>query len=102
MAGPQFEVALRRVRDNALALCPFPRYPLQAFAMLDISFLRKDLAAAVALLERRKSPQPFLDVDCFSALEGERKAIQSRTEALQARRNALSKQIGQRKAWPTN
>ena len=66
--------------------------------MLDISFLRKDLAAAVNLLERRKSPQPFLDVPVFSALEAERKAIQSRTEALQARRNALSKQIGQRKA----
>jgi seryl-tRNA synthetase len=66
--------------------------------MLDISFLRKDLAAAVALLERRKSPQPYLDVAVFSALEGERKAIQSRTEELQARRNALSKQIGQRKA----
>ena len=66
--------------------------------MLDINFLRKDLAAAVALLERRKSPQPFLDVDRFSALEAERKAIQSRTEALQARRNVLSKQIGQRKA----
>jgi seryl-tRNA synthetase len=66
--------------------------------MLDISLLRKDLAAAVALLERRKSPQPFLDVARFSALEGERKAIQSRTEELQARRNALSKLIGQRKA----
>ncbi len=66
--------------------------------MLDISLLRKDLAATVAQLERRKSPQPYLDVDRFSALEAERKAIQSRTEELQARRNALSKQIGQLKA----
>ncbi len=66
--------------------------------MLDITLLRKDLAAAVARLERRKSPQPYLDIDRFSALEAERKAIQSRTEDLQARRNALSKQIGQLKA----
>jgi seryl-tRNA synthetase len=66
--------------------------------MLDITSLRKDLAATVARLERRKSPQPYLDVDRFSALEAERKAIQGRTEELQARRNALSKQIGQLKA----
>jgi len=66
--------------------------------MLDINLLRKDLAAAIARLERRKTPQAFLDVERFSALEAERKAIQSRTEDLQARRNALSKQIGQLKA----
>ncbi len=66
--------------------------------MLDITLLRKDLAAAIARLERRKTPQPFLDVERFSALEAERKAIQSRTEDLQARRNALSKQIGLLKA----
>jgi seryl-tRNA synthetase len=84
-----------RVRDNGQLLRRFSPHDI---AMLDISFLRKDLAAAVALLERRKSPQPFLDVDRFSAIEAERKAIQSRTEALQARRNVLSKQIGQRKA----
>jgi seryl-tRNA synthetase len=65
--------------------------------MLDITLLRKDLAAAVARLERRKSPQPFLGVERFAALEAERKAIQSRSEDLQARRNALSKQIGQAK-----
>jgi seryl-tRNA synthetase len=66
--------------------------------MLDITLLRKDLAAAIARLERRKAPQPYLDVERFGALEAERKAIQSRTEELQARRNALSKQIGQLKA----
>jgi seryl-tRNA synthetase len=66
--------------------------------MLDISLLRSDLAHVVSRLEQRKSPQPFLDVERFSALEAERKAIQSRTEALQARRNSLSKQIGQLKA----
>jgi seryl-tRNA synthetase len=62
--------------------------------MLDIAHLRKDLAAVVARLETRKSPQPFLDVGRFSALEAERKSLQTRTEGLQARRNALSKAIG--------
>ena len=66
--------------------------------MLDISLLRKDLDAVVARLETRKSPQPFLDVERFRALEAERKTIQTRTEELQAQRNALSKQIGQLKA----
>ena len=63
--------------------------------MLDINLLRKDLAFAVARLQTRKNPQPFLDVAAFSALEAERKAIQTRTEELQARRNSLSKAIGQ-------
>ena len=62
--------------------------------MLDITLLRKDLASVVAALERRKSPQPYLDVDRFQSLENERKAIQTRTEELQAKRNSLSKQIG--------
>ena len=66
--------------------------------MLDISLLRKDLGEVVRGLEKRKSPQPFLDVERFVALESERKAIQIRTEELQARRNSLSKQIGQLKA----
>ncbi|MFZ1301326.1 MAG: serine--tRNA ligase [Candidatus Microsaccharimonas sp.] len=66
--------------------------------MLDINLLRKDLDAVVAKLERRRSPQPFLDVARFQGLEAERKALQTRTEDLQARRNALSKQIGQLKA----
>ncbi len=65
--------------------------------MLDINLLRKDLDSAIARLETRKSPQPFLDVDRFRALESERKTIQTRTEELQARRNSLSKQIGQLK-----
>jgi seryl-tRNA synthetase len=65
--------------------------------MLDINLLRKDLAGVVARLETRKSPQPFLDVARYSALEAERKTIQTRTEELQARRNQLSRQIGQAK-----
>jgi seryl-tRNA synthetase len=66
--------------------------------MLDITTLRKDLDGVVAKLERRKSPQPYLDVARFRALEDERKSIQIRTEELQARRNQLSKQVGQAKS----
>ncbi|WP_295641648.1 serine--tRNA ligase [uncultured Methylibium sp.] len=66
--------------------------------MLDINLLRKDLDGVVARLATRKSPQPFLDVEGFRKLEAERKTIQTRTEELQARRNSLSKQIGQLKA----
>ncbi|MGJ7544586.1 serine--tRNA ligase [Variovorax sp. LT1R16] len=66
--------------------------------MLDITLLRKDLASAVARLETRKKNQTFLDVHAFSALESERKTLQVRTEELQARRNALNKQIGPLKA----
>ena len=66
--------------------------------MLDPVLLRKDLGAVLALLATRKNPQPFLDEAAFTALESERKTIQTRTEALQAERNAASKQIGQRKS----
>ena len=66
--------------------------------MLDINLLRKDLQGVVARLQTRKTPQPFLNVAAFQALEAERKTIQTRTEELQAQRNTLSKQIGQRKA----
>ena len=66
--------------------------------MLDINFLRKDLAGVITRLEARKTPQAFLNVDAFTQLETERKTIQMRTEELQAKRNALSKQIGQLKA----
>ena len=65
--------------------------------MLDINLLRRDLDGVVAQLQRRKSPQPFLDVARYGALEAERKAIQTQTEQLQARRNALSREIGKLK-----
>lgn len=63
--------------------------------MLDLTLLRKDVNAIAARLQARGFT---LDVDHFLALESERKAIQIETEELQARRNALAKQIGQRKA----
>ena len=62
--------------------------------MLDINLLRRDLPSVIAGLEKRKSPQPYLDVAAYTALENERKSLQTRTEDLQARRNSLSKQIG--------
>ena len=66
--------------------------------MLDINLLRRDLASVIAGLDKRKSPQPYLDIGRFQSLEIERKTIQTHTEELQARRNSLSKQIGQLKA----
>ena len=59
--------------------------------MIDIQLLRKDIDTAAARLATRKFQ---LDVATFSALEAERKAIQTRTEELQGKRNSLSKQIG--------
>jgi len=59
--------------------------------MIDIQLLRKDIDSAAARLDARKFQ---LDVATFNALEAERKVIQTRTEDLQAKRNALSKQIG--------
>ena len=70
--------------------------------MLDITLLRKDLDAVVARLNTRKNPQAFLNVAAFQALEAERKAIQVRTEELQAQRNSLSKQIGMLKSKGQN
>ena len=61
------------------------------FAMLDIHSLRKDVHAVAAQLATRAFT---LDVPAFQALEAERKAVQTRTEELQARRNQLSKAIG--------
>jgi seryl-tRNA synthetase len=66
--------------------------------MLDPNLLRRDLDSVVAALQKRKNPQPFLDVTAYSALEAERKTIQMRTEELQNKRNTLSKSIGLLKA----
>jgi len=59
--------------------------------MIDIQLLRKDIDNVAARLATRKFQ---LDVAGFNALEAERKAIQTRTEELQSKRNSLSKQIG--------
>jgi seryl-tRNA synthetase len=62
--------------------------------MIDIQLLRKDIATVAERLATRKFQ---LDVAGFNALEAERKAIQTRTEELQGKRNSLSKQIGMMK-----
>lgn len=59
--------------------------------MLDPQLLRKDLAAVAERLANRGYT---LDVATLEALESERKVVQTRTEDLQAKRNAISKQIG--------
>ena len=59
--------------------------------MLDINQLRTDLPAVAAALAKRGVQ---LDVALFESLEAERKDIQTRTQDLQQKRNALSKQIG--------
>jgi seryl-tRNA synthetase len=59
--------------------------------MIDIQLLRKDIDNVATRLASRKFT---LDVDGFNAIEAERKSIQTRTEELQGKRNALSKQIG--------
>ena len=63
--------------------------------MLDPQLLRTDLERVA----KRLADRPFeLDVAGFRALEDERKQVQSRTQELQAQRNALAKQIGQAKS----
>ncbi|MBK9676303.1 MAG: serine--tRNA ligase [Betaproteobacteria bacterium] len=59
--------------------------------MLDINLFRNDLAAVAAGLAKRGLA---LDTAAFEALEARRKDIQTRTQDLQARRNALSKAVG--------
>jgi seryl-tRNA synthetase len=63
--------------------------------MLDIQLLRNDLATVAARLATRGYE---LDIIKFEQLEAERKTIQTRTQELQAKRNASSKLIGQAKA----
>jgi seryl-tRNA synthetase len=59
--------------------------------MLDINALRNDLPGVASALAKRGVA---VDTARFETLESERKRIQTRTQELQAKRNALSKQIG--------
>ncbi len=59
--------------------------------MLDIQLLRKDFPSVQAGLARRGFT---IDETQFRTLEDQRKSLQVRTEELQAKRNALSKQVG--------
>jgi seryl-tRNA synthetase len=62
--------------------------------MLDIQQLRNDLDAVA---ERLASRGYTLDTEAFAGLEAERKALQTRMQELQAKRNVTSKQIGEAK-----
>ncbi|ADQ84426.1 serine--tRNA ligase [Methylovorus sp. MP688] len=59
--------------------------------MLDIQQLRNELDTVVSRLASRGFA---LDTARFEALESDRKLVQTRTQDLQAKRNATSKQIG--------
>lgn len=59
--------------------------------MIDIQLLRKDIDTVAARLKTRNFE---LDIPAFNALEQARRQIQTQTEEMQAKRNALSKQIG--------
>jgi len=59
--------------------------------MIDIQLLRKDIGAVAAKLKTRNFD---LDVDAFNDMEAQRRQLQTATEEMQAKRNALSKQIG--------
>ena len=63
--------------------------------MLDIQLLRKDLPRVIAALETRGY---LFDRETFESLEAERKRVQTETESMQARKNTLSRQIGQLKS----
>jgi len=63
--------------------------------MIDIQLLRTNLDAVAARLAARGHAFPREE---FLALETERKDIQTRTQELQAARNAQAKRIGQAKA----
>ncbi|WP_199101443.1 serine--tRNA ligase [Aquitalea sp. ASV11] len=62
--------------------------------MLDIQLLRNDLDAVAARLASRGYT---LDTAAFTAMEADRKSLQTRMQELQSRRNATSKQIGEAK-----
>ena len=63
--------------------------------MLDPKLLRSDPKAVASALKKRGFE---LDVNAFTALEEERKAVQIKTESLQQERNSRSKNIGKAKA----
>jgi seryl-tRNA synthetase len=63
--------------------------------MLDVQLLRGDLPAVAKRLADRGYTLPIAE---FEKLEASRKAVQTETQDLQAKRNQLSKQIGQLKS----
>ncbi len=66
--------------------------------MIDINSLRKDPHSVAEQLAKRGY---VLNVHAFMELEEQRRALQMQAEGLQARRNSLSKEIGQLSAQKT-
>ncbi len=66
--------------------------------MIDINSLRKDPHSVAEQLAKRGY---ILNVHAFMELEEQRRALQMQAEGLQARRNSLSKEIGQLSAQKT-
>ena len=62
--------------------------------MLDVQLLRSDLAGVAKRLADRGFAFPAAE---FERLEASRKSVQTETQDLQAKRNQLSKQVGQMK-----
>jgi seryl-tRNA synthetase len=67
--------------------------------MLDSKLLRLDMDAVTAAMGKRGY---VIDVATFDVLESSRKDLQTRSESLQAEKNALSKNIGKAKASGEN
>ncbi|WON72540.1 serine--tRNA ligase [Nitrosospira sp. Is2] len=63
--------------------------------MLDIQLLRTNLESVAGILATRGHSFPIKE---FETTEAERKSLQTHTQELQARRNAVSKQIGNAKS----
>lgn len=69
----------------------FVYFDIGLLIMLDIQLLRNDLNQVAQRLATRGFS---LDTAAFDSLENQRKTLQTQTEQWQAKRNALSKQIG--------
>ncbi|MFN8615232.1 MAG: serine--tRNA ligase [Vampirovibrionales bacterium] len=67
--------------------------------MLDLKWIRQDAEAVNAGLQRR-SPQ--LSIEAIVAIDEQRRILLQEEEALRSQRNALSKEVGQRKAKGDN
>lgn len=65
--------------------------------MLDLRRLREDEAAVRAALARRGDPAIDAEIDRILRLDRERRDVIGRVEALKARRNEVSKEVGARK-----
>lgn len=66
--------------------------------MHDPKLLRTNIDDFISKLERRKSPQPYLDKSAYVRMEESRKSLQTETEATQAELNRINKEIGIRKS----